>query len=92
MSAEPPAPQTSMAIPKCTKPACVLGYLVADGGKEDEGRGMCKERCLAVWGEGPKPEFTGEINLLWAGSRPPQRTGQQLYSAFPPWAVLGLTL
>lgn len=65
-----PAFPTRTAIPKYIKPGHTLGYTVGDGGKEDGGRGTCKERCLASWGEYLNPELTEEINLSWAGFTP----------------------
>lgn len=73
------------AIPKYTKPGHTLGYTVADGGKENKGRGRCQERCLAAWGEDLKPELTEEINLFWAGFRPLQSAGHKLCLALSPW-------
>lgn len=43
-----------------------------------------------VWQPGEKAltlNLLGRLNLFWAGFKPPQRTGRQLYSAFLPWAV-----
>lgn len=84
MSAEPPASPTSMDSPKYPKPACVLGYPVADGGEEEEGRGTRKGMCLAAWGEGPNPEFTGEIKPLLGWIQAPAETWAAALLSIPP--------
>lgn len=89
LRAESPAFPTRTAIPIYTKPGHTLGCTVAAGGKENEGRGTCKERRLAFpksWGD-LNSELTEEISLFSAGFGPLQKTRHQLYLELSPGCV-----
>lgn len=53
---------------------------------------MCKERCLAAWGESPNLEFTGEIKPLLGWIQAPTENWAAVLLSISLLGYAGLTL
>lgn len=76
------SPWPCRVIPKYRRPAGILGFPAADSGKEDEGRGMCKEGFFAALLKNTNSEFPGKTQPLLVWIHPPE-LGSSFAQDFP---------